>query len=154
LYGGCLSTPTELPHIKTGLKTGRMISRLKIYILRISKQIYATESWSSYFSSMKISMDKLSGCLMDTTLILLFISSVNFMPDSSSESVTTVASLLSIDNIEVSCNGLDLLVISSSSSMTSSNQNNLLSTSFTEGNKIHHKNKFTIRSFRTGQYWL
>lgn len=114
LYGGCISSPTDLSSAQSS-RIGRATPSLKIENMQIRKHSLASENWSSYFSSFQFSIDKLSGCLLDMTVASLSRMGLAFFPDSVSESIISVAALLSIDNLELSVNSFDLLIISPSS---------------------------------------
>lgn len=115
LYGGFLSSSSDLSNSQFGVSFGRMTPKLSFEGLKIQKKSMGTERWSSYSSLMTISIEKVFGCLMDTSMASLIRMGPAFVPDGVSESITSVYSLLSVDSIEVMINSFDVLILSPSS---------------------------------------
>lgn len=117
VYGGCFPAIKESSSFQDH-NVGRAIPSASVEGLKIRKYSLASKDWCSYFSSLNISIRKVSGCLLDITVVALSRMGVAFMPDPTLEAVPSIAALLSVDNIDMSVESFDLFLISSSSSIS------------------------------------
>lgn len=88
---------------------------------QIRKVSIASEAWGSFFSCMRVSGKCLRGCLPDYAVGSLKRIGVSFVPHPTSEHVSSVAVLLSVDNIELSLDSVDLLLLSPLGASTEEN---------------------------------
>lgn len=115
IFGGCLYSCDKLNGFQDQPGTGRITPMATIQNVEIHKRGLASQKWSIYYSSLSISIGEISGCLLDMTVASLSKMGVAFVPDGGSQAVTTINALLSVDNIELSVDRFDVLVLSSSS---------------------------------------
>lgn len=110
---GCLpmERDTVLPNSGAGVES---LPKAVLGNFQIQKVSVASEGWGSFFSTLKVSGNYVSGCLPDYAVDSLKRIGVSFIPHPTPEHISSVAVLLSVDNIEVSLDSVDLLLLSSS----------------------------------------
>lgn len=151
IHSGFVSNMEGQSERPTGSSSARMVPTMVIQKLRIHKRGLSSSEWSSYYSNLRISIAKISGCLLDSTALFLSRMGLSFIPDGISEDVVTVGTLLSVDNIDVDIAKIDLLLLSPSSISAVDRSGQLKVFTRAKEDRIHRREEFSpIPKFLAG----
>lgn len=84
--------------------------------LQLGKVTCSSDEWGPYTSDLRISIDCVDGCILDTSIARITRFSSNLIPDALHEDSQAVAAMLSVENIELQLSKLNMLVLSAASS--------------------------------------
>ena len=117
LYEGVLTSKGDEASLQRSfdvLLNNKEIPCARFEDIHVTKQTLANHDWGPYHSELQITMNRASGCVLDTTAACLARMATKFTPDPVFDDQIAVAALLSVDNINIHLNEADWLVISPS----------------------------------------
>lgn len=121
LHGGYIAVEKKDEEVQPAGLPSLVLPKVVLNQVLIQKKTWASEEWGAYYSELVISIESLTGCLLDSTAACLSRIGAQFLPDQLHEESFVAASLLSVDNIDIKLGRGDVLVLSPSSS-TSANR--------------------------------